>query len=93
MKKKLIIVTGGGRGIGRAITERLLKEGYAVHICGKDSVRLKRAESELSRLGAVSSTLLDISDKAAVAEFSGSWKRPLYGIVNNAGVCITERLE
>lgn len=71
-KNKTIIVTGGSRGIGKAITEELLKQGYNVHSCD--------------------SKTFDLSDRQAVEDFCNSWKRDLYGLVNNAGICKTERL-
>lgn len=88
-----VIVTGGSRGIGRAITERLLRDGYAVTITARDEDRLAEAVKELSPLGQVSAEKLDISDRNAIQDFINQWKRPLYGLVNNAGIVLTERID
>jgi NAD(P)-dependent dehydrogenase (short-subunit alcohol dehydrogenase family) len=48
LEAKVAIVTGGTRGIGRAIAEALLKEGASVAICGRSRENLDAATKELS---------------------------------------------
>ena len=51
LKGKVAAVTGGTRGIGRAIAERLLDEGASVAICGRSQETVDRAVAELAPLG------------------------------------------
>ena len=47
---QVALVTGGSRGIGRAIARRLASMGSAVAICGRDSDALEAVEGELRGL-------------------------------------------
>lgn len=83
------LVTGGSRGIGRAIALRLAKLGTSVAICGRDEKALATTESELKLTGArVHSQIADVSQSAAVAalvEKTQTTLGPISILVNNAG--------
>ncbi len=64
------IVTGGSRGIGRAVAETLGREGANVAICARGSAGLDRTLSELRAQGLhVIGQVLDVSDEAAIPGF------------------------
>jgi 1,4-dihydroxy-2-naphthoyl-CoA synthase len=66
LKDKVAIVTGGGQGIGRALTLRLAEEGCKVAIFDLKLEAAREAE-KLARDGRVRSCELDVGDYAAVA--------------------------
>ena len=79
------VVTGGGRGIGLAITRALLHHGARVTITGRSSETLKEAAKAIGRIGWV---LVDVAKRESVAtafrearDNSG----PVHILVNNAG--------
>ena len=49
MTHKIAIVTGAGSGIGRAVSKALLKEGYAVALCGRRIEQLNETASARTR--------------------------------------------
>lgn len=84
------LVTGGSRGIGRAIALRLAKLGAAVAICARDVKALAATETELKKLGTpVYSQVADVSQSAYVTPFVDKTQAalgPISILVNNAGI-------
>jgi len=85
---KKCVVTGGTRGIGRAIAERLLREGAAVAICGQSGESVNRAVREMSGLGQIFGSVANISRAEDVTKFFEAVDKEfdvLDVLVNNAG--------
>jgi 3-oxoacyl-[acyl-carrier protein] reductase len=85
---KAAIVTGGTRGIGRAIAERLLREGASVAICGRSADSTARAVSEMKPLGRIYGCAADVADQGQVRALFDAVDREfgrLDILVNNAG--------
>ncbi len=67
---KKAIITGGSRGIGRAIAQTLADEGAAVAICARGDDGIQAAKSELEASGAtVYAAAADMSDADSVKQF------------------------
>src|SRR5690348_6312596 len=85
---KIAAVTGGTRGIGRAIAERLLREGAAVAICGRSRESVDRARAELQKSGHVLAQAADVTQLEQVRNFFQAIDSEFGGLdilVNNAG--------
>lgn len=80
--KRLCVVTGGSRGIGRAVVHRMVEEGFRVVATGRDTDAL--AETAGSAPGEVETAVLDVTDAEAVAGFFDGQEVDV--LVNNAGV-------
>ncbi len=85
------LVTGGGRGIGRAIAARLAREGARIALCARSEHELEETAVEVARLGgsalAVPCDVTDIdSVRLAVARALEFTAGALDLLVNNAGV-------
>lgn len=89
----LVLITGGSKGIGRAIAESVLRAGYAAHLVARDENRLQRVTKELSALGHVTYSRLDLSDTEALLAFCKGWREELHGLVNNAGYWFEDSIE
>lgn len=92
LQGQVALVTGGGRGIGRATAELLLEAGAKVVIASRGAEALLAAGRELALIyGAdrILATPADVADEAAVASLieriSEQWGR-LDILVNNAGI-------
>jgi 3-oxoacyl-[acyl-carrier protein] reductase len=84
------LVTGGNRGIGRAIALRLAELGASVAICGRDAQALAATEAELKKSGTlIHSQLADVSlaaDVTALVDKAQAALGPISILVNNAGI-------
>ncbi len=90
LRNKLCLVTGGTRGIGRAIAEMLLANGARVAICGRRQDSVTQALAELPQYGdKVKGKVADVSNSKEVGELFQFIDAELGGLdvlVNNAGV-------
>ncbi|HEY2352087.1 MAG TPA: SDR family NAD(P)-dependent oxidoreductase [Candidatus Acidoferrum sp.] len=88
--RKVALVTGGSRGIGRAIALRLAELGAAVAICGRNSEALNSAAAELAALKVpVFTQVADVTHEAEVNALVAATQAALGEIsilVNNAGI-------
>lgn len=88
---RIILVTGGTKGIGRAIIERFANEGFDVITCSRNEKDLEDLKSSLEENHALIHVLAvkaDLSKKDEVLEFAE--KAKAFGtpdvLVNNTGV-------
>jgi 3-hydroxybutyrate dehydrogenase len=81
----MVLITGGSKGIGRAIAQTALTAGFCVHLLARNETRLQQAVVELRQWGEVTCSMLDLADQRAVLEFCRKWRDPIHGLVNNAG--------
>ncbi|WP_422351068.1 SDR family oxidoreductase [Flagellimonas sp.] len=90
LKDKVILVTGGDKGIGFGICQRLAKEGAIPFIVGRTKKDVKKAVSHIQKEGGKCSfSLAELTRpeecRAAVAKAVMEYGR-IDGLVNNAGV-------
>ena len=86
LEGKVALVTGAGRGIGKAIAERLASEGAKVAVADIDPATAAATAAEIGR-GAIAVTM-DVTDGASVRDaVAETAKRlgPIDVLVNNAG--------
>jgi 2-deoxy-D-gluconate 3-dehydrogenase len=87
---RVAAVTGGNRGIGRAMALGLARAGASVAVLARNAERNQLVLSELKAIGKPALVLpLDVTDRAALAAAVDEVERVLGGIdilVNNAGV-------
>lgn len=81
------IVTGGARGIGLAIAERLIADGFFVHLWDIDSGEVASAAQKLG--SHAKGTQVDVTNASEIGravEMVAREGRPLRAVVNNAGI-------
>ncbi len=88
---KVIIVTGGSRGIGEAVVRRLVREGATVHatFVSNPDRAASITQSLAGERGTVTYHQVDVSDEAQVNAFADAVRTAsgrIDGLVNNAGI-------
>lgn len=88
--KRVALVTGASRGIGRAVADRLAREGRHVVLVSRARAPLDEAVAAIrSRGNSASAISCDVGDPAALTEAIGETVRSLGRLdilVNNAGI-------
>lgn len=67
LNERVMVVTGGARGIGYAVAARALRSGASVALWDIDAKRLERSQKELSELGTVSTATVELTDESSIA--------------------------
>ncbi|MCZ6869101.1 MAG: SDR family NAD(P)-dependent oxidoreductase [Gammaproteobacteria bacterium] len=87
--QRVAVVTGGGRGIGLAIVQRLITDGYRIAALDINERAIDEARAETDQLGDVRFFPASVIDRAALetvaAELVEGWGK-IDVLVNNAGV-------
>ena len=85
--RPVAVVTGAGRGIGRAVAERLVRDGWRVALVDRDGAALEEAfDGPRSN---VAPFVADVGDEASVAALADAVRATFGGVralVNNAGI-------
>jgi NAD(P)-dependent dehydrogenase (short-subunit alcohol dehydrogenase family) len=94
---KVVLITGGTDGLGRALAERLAEEGAAVAVCGRDEERLRATEEAVrARGGDALAQRADVTQPRDLEAFLRAalarWGR-VDGLVHNAGRSAAGRLD
>jgi NAD(P)-dependent dehydrogenase (short-subunit alcohol dehydrogenase family) len=90
LKDKVALVTGGGRGIGKAVALAYAREGAKLAICARTAAEIEEARGEIEALGGEGfGVTCDVSLEESVREFIekvGERFGKIDVLVNNAGV-------
>jgi meso-butanediol dehydrogenase / (S,S)-butanediol dehydrogenase / diacetyl reductase len=95
LENRNALITGGSRGIGKAIARRFVEEGANVFLCARGETALNETAEELRQMGGkVAMHVADVSDQGSVermveralAEFGS-----IDILVNNAGIMSPRR--
>jgi Tropinone reductase 1 len=89
---KRALVTGGTKGIGRAIVEEFLDLGAEVVFCARNEADVVRAASELASRGSVRGVAADVVDKAGRASVVAAVPE-LDILVNNVGTNVRKSID
>ncbi|NMI01626.1 SDR family NAD(P)-dependent oxidoreductase [Pseudonocardia acidicola] len=86
---RVAVVTGGNRGIGRAIAGALADDGFAVVVTARDPATLADTVAEIEKAGGTAVPLAcDVRDEASVAAMAAeaAGLGPVHTVVANAGI-------
>jgi 3-oxoacyl-[acyl-carrier protein] reductase len=97
LENRVVLVTGAGRGIGRAIAHAFAAEGAHLALMGRTRKSLLEVQKELKPLGVKSAVLPgDVSDEGTVSRCVAAAEQslgPIDVLVNNAGIFAQAPLE
>jgi NAD(P)-dependent dehydrogenase (short-subunit alcohol dehydrogenase family) len=96
LRDRVALVTGGGRGIGRAIALALAREGADVAVTARTATELEAVAAEVRGLGRRAVALrCDVAERTqvdAAADAAAAALGPVQILVNNAGIAVAAKL-
>jgi short-subunit dehydrogenase len=94
---KIVLITGGSRGLGLVLARQMVEEGARVAICARDPEELERAARELEQPGGkILAIPCDLADRSQVQTMIDKISRdagPVDVLINNASIIIVGPLE
>ncbi len=97
LEGKIVVVTGAGSGIGRALALQLAAQGAQLALCDINETNLQKTVEIASAHGVkVYSAAVDVSKREAFGTFADNVARALGNasvIINNAGVALSQNVE
>jgi 3-oxoacyl-[acyl-carrier protein] reductase len=93
LENKIAIVTGGSKGIGRATTQALLKDGASVVVCSRNEREIKECVAHLrqkagERIQGIACDVRDYNQVQRLVEFTQKHFAAIDILINNAAVGI-----
>jgi NAD(P)-dependent dehydrogenase (short-subunit alcohol dehydrogenase family) len=96
-RTKVALITGAGRGIGKAISRKLAAEGYTVVLIARTTTEINEVKKELTALGRTAHAFAcDVTSSLDVELLEQRVSKDVGAIdvlINNAGVAPSEKLE
>jgi 2-dehydro-3-deoxy-L-rhamnonate dehydrogenase (NAD+) len=86
---RVVVITGGARGIGYAVAQRALRSGASVSLWDVDAERLATSQRELAELGKVSSATVELTSEQSVNDATAETVRQhgkIDVLINCAGI-------
>ncbi len=91
MDAKNVLITGGSRGLGRAMAIALANQGHRVAVTGRDNKMLAEVVHELPGGVAIDADVTDASHTQAVIDEVEKDLGPVDVLINNAGIGGTDK--
>ena len=90
LRGKVVVITGGSRGLGLVLARMLVERGAKVAVCARHADELERARIDLTeRGGQVFASACDVTDRDDIQRFIAEARDelgPIDALINNAGV-------
>ncbi|HEX8330558.1 MAG TPA: SDR family oxidoreductase [Hymenobacter sp.] len=95
LSQRVVLITGGSRGLGLVLARQAVAEGARVAICARDEAELARARQDLLLAGAAEADVLtlarDITNETEVRTMVAEVETrlgPIDVLINNAGIIV-----
>jgi len=98
VKGKVVLVTGGSRGIGKMISTGFVKNGAKVYISSRSAKDCDETAQELNKLGPgscvpIAADMQNLSEVERLVKEISAKEKVLHILVNNAGVAWAEKID